>query len=179
MSEAAGDQPANRVVVVLGSNIQPEHNIRMAVALLRQLCQVRAVSPVYETVPAGLAKGPNFLNAAALLETELDARRLKEEVLARIEQELQRQRLADKNAPRTIDADIALFNDDVFELGHRHIPDPDLLRYPHVAVPAADVLPEWRHPETGETLATIATRLVAEATAAGRAPLWPRPDLTP
>jgi 7,8-dihydro-6-hydroxymethylpterin-pyrophosphokinase len=43
----------------------------------------------------------------------------------------------------------------VFDLAGRHIPDPDVLRYPHLAVPLADIAPDWRHPETGQTLADI------------------------
>ena len=42
---------------------------------------------------------------------------------------------------------------------HRHIPDPDLLRHPHIAVPLADLTPEYRHPETGQTLAEIAEEM--------------------
>jgi 2-amino-4-hydroxy-6-hydroxymethyldihydropteridine diphosphokinase len=137
---------------------------------------VVAVSPVYETVPVGLREQANFLNAAVLVETDLDAARFKGEVLAGIEVALGRVRSADKNAPRTIDADIALFNDEVFELGRRHIPDPDLLKFPHVAVPLADIAPELPHPETGERLAVIAARLVA-ASEEGERVMWERPDV--
>jgi 2-amino-4-hydroxy-6-hydroxymethyldihydropteridine diphosphokinase len=95
-------------------------------------------------------------------------------VLARIEQQLGRQRRADPNAPRTIDVDISLFDDVVIDLGKRHIPDPEILRYPHIAVPLADVAPDYRHPETGESLAQIAARVAA---AAGQ-PLLRRDDLS-
>lgn len=42
--------------------------------------------------------------------------------------------------------------------GH-HVPDPDLLRYPHVAVPLADIVPYYVHPETGATLAEIVAEM--------------------
>lgn len=163
----------HQVYVSLGSNIEAEQNLAAAVKLLAATGGLRALSPVYETVPVGLRDQPNFLNAAALVETQLGAERFKVEILAGIERALGRVRTADKNAPRTIDADIALFDLDIFELGHRHIPDPDLLKFPHVAVPLADLAPDLIHPETGETLAQIAERLSAGI---GKV-LWQRPDV--
>ncbi len=76
---------------------------------------------------------------------------------------LGRVRSSDPNAPRTIDVDISLFNDEVLTLGKRRIPDPEILLYPHIAVPLADVAPDYRHPETGETLADIAARMIASS----------------
>ena len=146
----------NRVFVALGSNIDPERNLVEAVRLLSLRCRLVAVSPVYETAPVGKTEQPSFLNAAVLLETELGAQELKTRVLQVIEQELGRVRTADMNAPRTIDLDITLFNDEVLDIGHRHIPDPDLAQYPHVAVPMADLEPHHVHPETGQTLRELA-----------------------
>jgi 2-amino-4-hydroxy-6-hydroxymethyldihydropteridine diphosphokinase len=173
----------NLVFIALGSNIDKEKNLPLAIRLLAETCLVRGVSSAYETAPVGLFDQPNFLNAAVLVETELDAGRLKAEVLAGIENRLKRQRQTDKNAPRTIDADIILFNDQIFsyEAGDgssRQIPDPDLVEFAHVAVPVAELAPQMRHPQTGEPLRDLARRLLAAATQAhGRAPLWKRPDI--
>ncbi|MFB0537284.1 MAG: 2-amino-4-hydroxy-6-hydroxymethyldihydropteridine diphosphokinase [Anaerolineae bacterium] len=150
-----------RVFIALGSNINSEVNIQEAVRRLSSRCRLLAVSPVYETAPVGKTDQPNFLNAAALIETDLTAAELKTQVLQVIEQELGRVRTEDKNAPRTIDLDIALFDDQVLDLGQRHIPDPDILKYPHVAVPLADLAPHQRHPETGQTLLEITQGLPA------------------
>ncbi|MEW5988552.1 MAG: 2-amino-4-hydroxy-6-hydroxymethyldihydropteridine diphosphokinase [Chloroflexota bacterium] len=152
----------NRVVVALGSNVNKEENLPAAVRLLAQLCHLVAVSSVYETAAAGRPDQPTFFNAAVLVETELDAAHFKAEVLDQVERQLGRERTADKNAPRTIDADLILFNEEVFDLGTRHVPDPDLLQYLHVAVPVAEVAPDLLHPETGESLAHVAGRLLAE-----------------
>ena len=160
----------NRVFVAIGSNIEPERNLKEAVRLLASRCTLLAVSPVYETKPVGKTDQPDFMNAAALIETELEAKELKTQVLQAIEQSLGRVRSADKNAPRTIDLDITLFNDEVFDLGHRHIPDPELLLYAHVAVPIADLAPEYVHPESGQTLREIAGRV-------SKVGLVPRPDI--
>ena len=151
----------NRVLVALGSNVDSEHNMREAVRRLSLYCRLVAVSPVYETTPVGNIEQPNFLNAAALIETDLTAAELKVQALQVIEGELGRVRTEDKNAPRTIDLDIALFGDQVLDLGPRHIPDPDILRYPHIAVPLADLAPTMRHPEGGHTLQEIAQGLPA------------------
>jgi 2-amino-4-hydroxy-6-hydroxymethyldihydropteridine diphosphokinase len=146
----------NRAFLSLGSNIDPEHNLPEAVRRLASRCRLLAVSPAYETQPVGRTDQPNFVNAAALVETELAATELKAHVLQIIEGELGRVRTEDKNAPRTIDLDISLFNEQVLEVGHRHIPDPEILQFPHLARPLADLNPDYRHPETGQTLQEIA-----------------------
>ena len=170
----------NQIVIMLGSNIEKERNLPAGVQLLRQLCRVIAVSPVYETVPVGLREQPNFFNMAAIIESDLDPAGVKEQVLAVIESRLNRVRRKDKNAPRTFDADIILFNNEVIDwTENRHLPDPDLLKFPHIAVPVADLLPHQQHPETGERLTALASRLLAKANAQndGRPVLWPRPDI--
>ncbi|HLO26810.1 MAG TPA: 2-amino-4-hydroxy-6-hydroxymethyldihydropteridine diphosphokinase, partial [Geobacteraceae bacterium] len=67
-------------------------------------------------------------------------------------------RSPDRNAPRIIDIDIMLFDDDRLTLGRRRIPDPEVCERPFVAIPLAEIAPGYRHPETGETLAEIAAR---------------------
>ena len=161
-----------RVFIALGSNINPEYNIREAVRRLASRCRLLAVSPVYETAPVGKTDQPNFLNAAALIETDLTAAELKTQVLQVIEQELGRVRTEDKNAPRTIDLDIAVFGDQVLDVGPRHIPDPEISKYPHIAVPLADLAPQQLHPETSRTLLEIAQGLPASG-------LVRRPDVVP
>jgi 2-amino-4-hydroxy-6-hydroxymethyldihydropteridine diphosphokinase len=161
----------NRVLVSLGSNINPEHNLKAAVQRLASRFRLQAVSPVYETTPVGKTDQPDFMNAAALVETDLDAVELKQALQA-IEQELGRVRTDDKNAPRTIDLDISLFNDQALEVGSRRIPDPDILRHPHIARPLADLAPQLRHPETGQTLQAIAQELGGDLRRSHVA-LWP------
>lgn len=138
--------------------------MREAVRRLSGRCTLIAASPVYETAPVGNTAQPRFLNAAVLVETDRQPAELKAQVLQAIESDLGRVRTADKNAPRTIDLDITLFGDQVLDIGGRHIPDPDLLGYPHVALPMADLAPEFRHPETGQTLREIAASMDALGT---------------
>ena len=172
----------NQVVIALGSNIEKERNLPRAIALLRAMCVVTAVSPIYETEPVGLLSQSNFWNAAVLIQTDLSAGEIKQQIISSIETKLKRVRQADKNAPRTIDADIVLFNDGVFEYDggdgrSRPIPDPDLSKFAHVAVPVADLLPDFPHPKTGELLGELAKRVLAEVVEGyGRSPLNRVPD---
>jgi 2-amino-4-hydroxy-6-hydroxymethyldihydropteridine diphosphokinase len=140
----------------LGSNIEPERNLPAAVALLARYGRVRAVSTVWETRPVGFADQPNFLNVALILETRLSAQALRSEAIADIETALGRIRSENKNAPRTIDIDIMFFNHDVLQIGNRHIPDPEVLERAFVAIPMAEIAPDYVHPETGQTLQAIA-----------------------
>lgn len=147
----------------LGSNVDREHMLPEAVRYLAQHGRLVAVSHVYETAPIGNLDDPPYFNAAVVLETALEPADLKERVLKPLEQALGRQRTPDPNAPRTIDVDISLFDDRIVTVGNRRIPDPEILVYPHIAVPLADVAPGNHHPETGEKLSDIAARLLADA----------------
>ena len=146
----------NTAYLSLGSNIEPETNIKSAVELLARHTKLLAVSSVWETKPVGFTKQANFLNAAAIVQTKLPAQQLKERALRKIEKLLGRVRQANKNAPRSIDIDIMLFNRQIFTMGHRHIPDPEILERPFVALPLAEIAPDYVHPETGQTLKEIA-----------------------
>ena len=146
----------NLAFLSLGSNIRPEENLSKAVEMLAHTSKLVAVSTVWETLPLGLTDQPNFLNAATLVETDHTANAFKREVIRRIEDELGRVRKGDKFGPRPIDIDIMLFNDQIFELDNHHIPDPELLERPFVAIPLAELAPDYQHPETGQTLHDIA-----------------------
>lgn len=146
----------NRAFLALGSNIKPERHIPAAVELLAAQTGLLAVSSVWETMPLGIATQPNFLNAAALVETPLDAATLKWTILRAIETELHRDRSGHRDGPRTIDIDLVLFNQEIFMQDGLHIPDPDVLTRAFVAIPLAELDPQYRHPQTEQTLAQIA-----------------------
>ncbi len=173
----------HRAIISLGSNIDKEHNLPLAVQLLVETGEATAVSAVYETIPMGLRDQANFFNAAVLLQTQLTPEQLKQGLLTDIEQQLKRVRQADKNAPRTIDLDISWYDDQSLTYQGldgktRAIPDPDLLRFAHVALPIADLLPSTAvHPATGEPIAHLATRLLRESTIDGQPSIWRREDM--
>lgn len=153
------EAPPRDVYLALGSNIDPESHLPRAVAELDHAVGVVAVSRVYEAEPVGAPDTPPFLNAAVLVRTSLPPHRLKLEILRPLEARLGRVRTSDPNAPRTIDIDIALVEDLSLcdpEAGIL-VPDPDIPRCAHLALPLADLSGALRHPAFGRTLAELAS----------------------
>jgi len=147
------------VLIGLGSNIDAESNLPRAAKMLAESLEVIAASPVFESAPVEAPGTPEFLNAVIRVETALGPRSLKFGVLRAVERRLGRVRIADRNAPRTIDLDLVLHGDRVASDCDLILPDPDLDRFAHLYVPAAAVAPEACHPRTGETMREIADRL--------------------
>ena len=66
-----------KAVVSLGANIgDPRANLDLAVALLREATDVMAVSGYLQTKPVGGPEQPDYLNAVAIVESELPAKDL-------------------------------------------------------------------------------------------------------
>lgn len=143
----------HQVCLLLGSNLQPEKNLALSVDLLRSKVKIVRGSSVWETPAVGSA-GPDFLNLALLVTTSQDVGLFKEKVIRPLEMQLGRVRSADKNAPRTIDIDIILFDNQLL--------DPNLWSFAHRAVPVAEILPDLRS-DQGDLLKDIAVGL-AETT---------------
>jgi 2-amino-4-hydroxy-6-hydroxymethyldihydropteridine diphosphokinase len=158
MPEHAEGRPLHQALLSLGSNIEPELNLPAAVRELARYGRVVRCSTVWESTAEGAPGSPDFLNAALWLETPLSVAELKEGAIAAIEARLGRRRTVDRNAPRTIDIDVMLFDRERLDLGRRRIPDPEVRERPFVAIPLAEIAPDYRHPETGESLAEIAAR---------------------
>ena len=99
----------HKVVIGLGSNIDPEANLEQAVLELKSRFKVSKRSQWTRTKPIGIQDQPDFYNGALLMETELEQQSLKKE-LKRIEDILGRDRSLPKFGPRTIDLDILIWN---------------------------------------------------------------------
>jgi 2-amino-4-hydroxy-6-hydroxymethyldihydropteridine diphosphokinase len=150
------------VVVLAGSNIDPERCVPEAVRYLRRRTDlsVVAVSDCYQTAAVGSPDdAPDFVNAAIQISTELGPEDLRN-ALHSIEDQLGRVRTEDKNAPRTIDLDIVFYGDLVKDFDGWSLPDPDMVVHPHVAVPVAEVVPDWAHPVSGRSAKEIAEALI-------------------
>lgn len=132
-------------LIALGSNLgDREAHLRFAVEKLAALGQVRAVSSFHETEPAGYAGQGRFLNAAAVLETELEPPALMRELL-RIEAERGRERRI-RNGPRTLDLDLLMYGDLAMDVPGLTLPHPRLHERLFVLAPLAEIAPESVHP---------------------------------
>jgi 2-amino-4-hydroxy-6-hydroxymethyldihydropteridine diphosphokinase len=151
---AAREIEAYPVYLGLGSNIEPEKNLPEALALLERHLPVTDRSTVWETPPVG-GSGPNFLNAVALVYSQISPDALQDELLRPIEAALGRVRSDDPNAPRTIDLDILIFDGEILE--------PEIWVQAYWSVPLAELVPDCVNPETGETVGQAARRLSRSA----------------
>ena len=139
------------VCLGLGSNIDAEKNLRLAVAQLRIRFGDLTVSPVYRSAPIGF-EGPDFLNLVLALTADTPPL----EVLAEIERihELAgRSRGPDKFSSRPLDIDLLLHGNTVDPTPPLRLPRPDVLEYGFVLRPLADIAPELVHPVSGRTIA--------------------------
>ncbi len=150
-------------IVVIGSNIEKERNLPEAIRMLRRAdhITVESVSRFYESPSVGGPEdAPNFFNAAASICTELEPVELRE-TLRSIEIELGRERSDDANAPRRIDLDIVYYGDLELDVDGWVLPDPMAGTAAHVAIPVAEVAPDWIHPSDGRTASEIAEQIGA------------------
>jgi 2-amino-4-hydroxy-6-hydroxymethyldihydropteridine diphosphokinase len=140
----------NKAFLILGSNIRPEINIPRALGFLDKSFSIKMISNTWRTRSVG-TPADDFLNTALEIETALDELLLKEKCLCHIEEIMGRVRQKDKNAPRTIDIDIVVFNDRIIDL--------DIFHQEHLALPLSELLPNLRLNQKSLTLADVALNL--------------------
>lgn len=137
----------------LGSNIAPEVHLRAALDALQARFGELRVSPVYRTRSVGF-EGADFLNAAAVIETDLPPQALNDWLHA-LEDAHGRDRSGPRFNDRTLDIDI-VFYDDLVMQGTDNLRIPrDELRHAFVLKPLADIAPEFIDPTSGKTLAML------------------------
>lgn len=129
-----------RAFVALGANLgEPVRQIEAALKELAHLPDTRLIarSSLWRSQPEGFTAQPEFVNAAAALETRLAARGLLAALLD-IERRHGRERHF-RNAPRTLDLDILLYGECVLDEPGLHLPHPRLHRRPFVLLPLMEI----------------------------------------
>ncbi|GAA5083175.1 2-amino-4-hydroxy-6-hydroxymethyldihydropteridine diphosphokinase [Lysobacter panacisoli] len=143
----------SRAYLSLGSNVDAVAHLRAAVQALRERFGDVVLSPVYRTRAVGF-DGPDFHNAAAIVDTDLDPHALNRWLHA-LEDAHGRDRSGPRYGDRTLDIDIVLFDGLSLEgEGNLRIPRPEL-KHAFVLRPLAEIAPDVIVPGTGRTLAQL------------------------
>lgn len=138
--------------VGLGGNLgDAAATLRAAVHALAGLPETRLlqVSSLYRTPAWGLEQQADFINGAVMLETQFEARRLLEALLA-VERDFGREReAASRWGPRTLDLDLLLYGDAVITEPGLHVPHPHLHERAFALVPLLEIAPDILIPGQG------------------------------
>lgn len=149
-----------RVYVSIGSNIEPERNVRFAVKSLRERFGELDVSPVYRTAAVGF-DGEDFLNLVVGFDSDLPVEAI-DAALDDIEAQAGRSREAPRFAPRTLDIDLLLYGDTVLDQERLRLPRKEITEYLFVLQPLADIAPDELHPVLGMTMRELLRTLRLE-----------------
>ena len=136
--------------VALGANLaDPTTQVRAALTALTELPQSRLLraSSLYRTAPVGIAHQPDFINAVAALETTLSPHELLAALFA-IEAAFGRRRDY-HHAPRTLDLDLLLYDDQVIDTPRLTLPHPRMHLRAFVLAPLVEIAPDCRIPGRG------------------------------
>ena len=148
----------------IGANLgDARANVLDAVARLRRLpgTTVAAVSSLYRTAPID-SSGDDYINAVARIDTTLDAEALLR-ALHDIEQQHGRERPY-RNAPRTLDLDVLLYDDRQIASATLTVPHPRLTQRAFVLVPLLELAPAILIPGLGPAAsfaASVADQAIA------------------
>ena len=133
------------------------------------LTRLLRVSRLYRTPAWGKTEQPDFINAAALLETRLPARDLLDGLLA-IEREFGRTRAVDGSdrwGARTLDLDLLLYGDVEIDEPGLHVPHPHLHERAFALLPLVDIAPDAVIPGRGLARVALATMATDDIEALG------------
>ena len=139
-----------KAYIALGANMgEPALHIMTALSELDQLPSTNLIrhSAIYRSQAEGYLDQPDFLNAVAEIRTDLTPRALLDALLA-IELRHGRER-AFRNAPRTLDLDILLYDDLILDQTGLHLPHPRMHLRAFVLVPLHELAPHAAIPGKG------------------------------
>ena len=120
-----------------------------------------SLSSVYANPAVGF-EGPEFFNLVAVFETYQSAVEIVAS-LRGIEAEQGRVRTGNALGSRELDLDQLLYDDAVLYSEGLDVPREEILQEAYVLKPLSQILPEHRHPVTGECYATLWEKMASAA----------------
>lgn len=112
------DRKRHLVIVSVGSNIEPQHNLQSTRKILASEVELLGESAVIQTAPDGYQNQPDFLNGAYLLATTMSYEDFNR-YLKTVEERLGRVKGPIKSGPRCIDLDIIIWDGKVVHDDYR------------------------------------------------------------
>jgi len=141
----------------LGSNLaDPRAQVERALGRLARLPRSRLLRPsrLYRSAPWGMLDQPEFVNAAAAIETGLSPPALMQALLA-IERDAGRDRNGERWGPRILDLDLLLYGTLVLAEPGLQLPHPHLHERAFVLLPLAEIAPDLDVPGRGPISALL------------------------
>jgi 2-amino-4-hydroxy-6-hydroxymethyldihydropteridine diphosphokinase len=146
-----------KAVIALGANIgNPQEQMDIAIALLQEALDVKAISSIYTTAPVGGPEQPDYLNAVSIAESELPATDLLA-LLHGIEKALGRERI-EHWGPRTMDLDLIQYGSILSSADELMLPHPRAYERRFVLEPWHEIEPDailLTHGKISELLAQL------------------------
>lgn len=138
-----------RCFIALGSNqAEPISQVEQAFGELEQIphSHLLARSSLYRSTPLGPQDQPAFINAVAMLDTELAPEALLD-ALQSIEQRAGRVRKAERWGPRILDLDLLLYAEQVIHNERLQVPHYHMHARSFVLYPLAELAPNLTLPD--------------------------------
>ncbi len=157
----------------IGSNLgDRERNIRRAVDEIASLpfTKLITVSSLYDSEPVGEVEQANFVNAVALIETELQPTRLLWNLML-IEKRMGRVRTV-RWGPRPIDLDIIIYGKSIIKEDGLSIPHPEMEKRAFVLIPLLEIDPELVHPRSKEPLKKLLKKIKPHRSVKRKGRFW-------
>jgi 2-amino-4-hydroxy-6-hydroxymethyldihydropteridine diphosphokinase len=139
-----------RIYISIGSNIDAENNVRIAIHALQDHYGKLILSSVYESEAVGF-DGDNFLNLVAGLNTEEDVHTVAA-TLRKIEDDNGRDRSGPRFSSRVVDLDLLLYGDLILNEEGLELPRDEITKNAFVLLPLEEIAPQLIHPVSGNTM---------------------------
>jgi 2-amino-4-hydroxy-6-hydroxymethyldihydropteridine diphosphokinase len=145
------------VIISMSSNLDPMKHLTQAEEEITSKFRIRRKSSRYKTEDVkGNPSTPAFINQVIEIETVLPFQDLRAQLKA-IEQALGRE--PGNKVRVALDLDILTYGKEVFSTNNHRIPAPDMLKYRYIALPLAEMMPDFRHPANGLPIHVIVDKL--------------------
>ena len=142
-----------RVYVAIGSNLERQKHIEKALSLLGALFGPLQLSKVYESSALDPSQG-NYYNLVVSCST-IERPESITQTLKSVERQLGRRADETKLGRVTIDLDLLIYGDEIFESTQFSLPSRDIGEYAFVLKPLCDIAPNVRDPVSGELYASM------------------------